>query len=190
MDLRMLRHRTCCVCFLVAIHITYSLARRNASLFSTDSSRRHRSTLLDSPFAMVNPLRDQPNLSVGRHLEHDVIHGSRRAFTVTKLEYLKKDWCKTERLRQVVREEGCLRTTILNRFCYGQCNSFYIPRSGKMDSETAAFTSCGFCRPKRTSTITVTLRCPNSVPKFRRKRIPIIKQCKCMAQSIESELLV
>ena len=135
---------------------------------------------------VANPLRDQPNLSSGRISATDqIIYGSRKAFTVTKVEYLKKEWCKTEPLKQVIREEGCLQRTVVNRFCYGQCNSFFIPKSNKKDLESAAFKSCSFCKPKRYSWITVTLRCPRRKPRFKRKRIQMIKQCKCMAQKLD-----
>ena len=115
----------------------------------------------------------------------DVIKGSRRAFNVTKLEYLKKEWCKTERFRQVVREEGCLRRVIINRFCYGQCNSFFIPKSNKRDPNSAAFRSCAFCKPRRTFSVTVTLVCPSRRQRLRRKKVDVVKQCKCMAQRLE-----
>ncbi len=134
----------------------------------------------------ANPLRDQPNLSSTRaSLSNQMIYGSRKAFTVTKVEYLKKEWCKTEPLKQVIREEGCLQRTVVNRFCYGQCNSFFIPKSNKKDLESAAFKSCSFCKPKRYSWITVTLRCPRRKPRFKRKRVQIIKRCKCMAQKLD-----
>jgi len=48
---------------------------------------------------------------------------------------LQKEWCKTEQLKQVVREKGCRKRKIINRFCYGQCNSFFIPKSGHRDMQ-------------------------------------------------------
>ena len=132
-----------------------------------------------------------------------LLKSSKNALYVTRKEYLKKDWCKTEPLIQRIREEGCLSRTIVNRFCYGQCNSFYIPKSPKRrrhpnkqhyrpDSENfededltgPAFRSCAFCKPKKFTWITVTLRCPSLVPQIRRKRIQRIKQCKCIAEPL------
>ncbi|XP_035775039.1 uncharacterized protein LOC118457507 [Anopheles albimanus] len=163
-----------------------------------------------------------------------LLKSSKNALLVTRKEYLKKDWCKTEPLVQRIREEGCLSRTIVNRFCYGQCNSFYIPKSPKRHprrpggggghgakqhngggggggggySATAsaagpvgrnrdvdldfededltgpAFRSCAFCKPKKFTWITVTLRCPSLVPQLRRKRIQRIKQCKCIAEPL------
>ncbi len=161
-------------------------SRRHRERASQTLQSQSRLPLRAGPFFISsNPLRDQPNLSKKRKNKGGkVIHGSRKAFSITNMEYLKKEWCKTERLKQVIREEGCSKRTIMNRFCYGQCNSFFIPKSNKEDREAAAFLSCGFCKPKKVSWITVTLRCPNRRPRLKRKRIQMIKQCKCMAQSI------
>lgn len=68
------------------------------------------------------------------------------ALIVTKRRYLRKDWCQSQPLMQRVGQDHCLSTTILNRFCYGQCNSFYIPKNqmkGGGDTAAAAFKSCG-----------------------------------------------
>ncbi|XP_058819049.1 uncharacterized protein LOC131681952 [Topomyia yanbarensis] len=152
-----------------------------------------------------------------------LLKSSKNALVVTRKEYLKKDWCKTEPLVQRIREEGCLSRTIINRFCYGQCNSFYIPKSPRRrrhggggsnaagrnghhgghhgggggggrrevdldfedeDLTGPAFRSCAFCKPKKFTWITVTLRCPSLVPQLRRKRIQRIKQCKCIAEPL------
>lgn len=114
------------------------------------------------------------------------IRGSRKAFVVTKKSYLKKEWCKTQVFKQVVREPGCISRTIMNRFCYGQCNSFYIPKSDKRDIKEAAFLSCGFCKPRKYSNIHVTLLCPGKGPfRLKRKRVLMIKKCRCMAQKVD-----
>ena len=113
------------------------------------------------------------------------IRGSRKAVVVTKKTYLKKEWCKTQPLKQVIRMRGCLRTKILNNFCYGQCNSFFIPKKARRDKNAEAFLSCGFCRPRRFRWILVTLRCPSSKGlRFKRKRVQYIKKCRCMAQDV------
>jgi len=86
-------------------------------------------------------------------------------------------------------QDGCLRTRILNRFCYGQCNSFYIPKSQpeltNHDDEYAAssaqFRSCALCAPMTTDWTTVVLRCPKLLPPFRRRRVRVVRHCKCLA---------
>jgi hypothetical protein len=113
------------------------------------------------------------------------VKGSKNAVVVTQMTYLKKDWCKTQPLKQVVRMKGCLRTKIMNNFCYGQCNSFYIPKKARKDKDTEAFLSCGFCRPRRVRWILVTLRCPGpNGMRFKRKRVQYVKKCRCMAQDV------
>ncbi|KAK9747071.1 DAN domain [Popillia japonica] len=126
----------------------------------------------------------------------NILKSSKNALLVTKKEYLQKDWCKTEPLVQKVKEEGCITRTVINRFCYGQCNSFYIPKNPKKkhrkhveeneedDENGPAFKSCAFCRPKKFTWISVTLNCPNLTPPYRRKRIQRIKQCKCVAANV------
>ncbi|XP_069687177.1 uncharacterized protein [Periplaneta americana] len=124
-----------------------------------------------------------------------LLKSSKNALLVTKKEYLKRDWCKTEPLVQRIREDGCQTRTVINRFCYGQCNSFYIPKNPRRrrarrrdsdeeenESSAPAFKSCAFCKPKKASWITVTLNCPSLSPQIRKKRILRIKQCKCITE--------
>lgn len=108
---------------------------------------------------------------------------STRAFTVTKAEYLRAEWCKTEPLKQIIREKGCLKRKIMNQFCYGQCNSFFIPQSEGAE-QNEAFVSCAFCKPRKFSWITITLRCPGKRPRFQRKRIQRVQKCRCMPQEL------
>nr|QKV26405.1 gremlin [Lottia goshimai] len=131
------------------------------------------------PFGFVKPTRKPQKHSVS------TIRGSRKAVVVTKKTYLRKEWCKTQPLKQVIREQGCLRTTVINSFCYGQCNSFFIPKSDKNDENPAAFMSCGFCKPRKYRMIIVTLRCPGKKGmRFKRKRVMRIKKCRCMSVDV------
>ncbi|XP_022913508.1 gremlin-2-like [Onthophagus taurus] len=121
----------------------------------------------------------------------NILKSSKNALYITKKEYLQKDWCKTEPLVQKVKEEGCITRTVINRFCYGQCNSFYIPKNPKKknrkrteeneeeDENGPAFKSCSFCKPKKFTWVSVTLKCPGLSPPYKRKRIQRIKQCRC-----------
>lgn len=119
-----------------------------------------------------------------------LLKSSKVALLVTKRDYLKKDWCKTEPLIQRIKEEGCVSRTIVNNFCYGQCNSFYIPKNPRRrrtyahgELETSqAFKSCSFCKPKKSTTLIITLKCPSLTPPLRRKRVLRVKQCKCLTE--------
>ncbi|XP_029903150.1 gremlin-1a [Myripristis murdjan] len=107
----------------------------------------------------------------------EVLESSQEALHVTERRFLKLDWCKTQPLKQTIHEEGCLSRTIINRFCYGQCNSFYIPRH--IYREDSAFQSCSTCKPKTFTTVTYTLICPGQTPSTRKKRVQRVKQCRC-----------
>lgn len=175
-----------------------------------------------SPPLVRNDLDDLPELEdpnlddelfaarqeIAAYKGHKLLKSSKNALLVTRKEYLKKDWCKTEPLVQRVRMEGCQPRTVINRFCYGQCNSFYIPRnprrgrrgrkivddySGSEDEDVdsgTAFKSCAFCKPKKFTWITVTLRCPQLTPPMRKKRVQRIKQCRCIAEQVNWEMLL
>ncbi|KAF4101820.1 hypothetical protein G5714_016620 [Onychostoma macrolepis] len=113
----------------------------------------------------------------------EVLESSQEALHVTERRYLKRDWCKTQPLKQTIHEEGCISRTIINRFCYGQCNSFYIPRHVRR--EEGAFQSCSFCKPKRFTTMTFTLNCPDQQPPTRKKRVQRVKQCRCISIELD-----
>ncbi|XP_077566784.1 gremlin-1a [Stigmatopora nigra] len=107
----------------------------------------------------------------------EVLESSQEALHVTERRYLRLDWCKTQPLKQTIHEEGCLSRTIINHFCYGQCNSFHIPRHIYQDGNV--FQSCSACKPKTFSTVIYTLFCPRQTPRTRKKRVQRVKQCRC-----------
>uniref|UniRef100_A0A8C3VKH0 Gremlin 2, DAN family BMP antagonist n=1 Tax=Catagonus wagneri TaxID=51154 RepID=A0A8C3VKH0_9CETA len=114
----------------------------------------------------------------------EVLASSQEALVVTERRYLRSDWCKTQPLRQTVHEEGCHSRTVLNRFCYGQCNSFFIPRPG--GGSLGSFQSCAFCRPQRAAALLVELQCPGRDPPFHLRKIQKVKQCRCMSVTLGS----
>ncbi|XP_061896557.1 gremlin-1-like [Entelurus aequoreus] len=161
-------------------------------LSSPGHSKRNRG----SQGAIPHPDKNKPNESepqqagpAPRHRHgasspaDEVLESSQEALHVTERQYLKRDWCKTQPLKQTIHEEGCVSRTILNRFCYGQCNSFYIPRH--MRREEGAFQSCSFCKPKRFTSMTFTLNCPDLQPPTKKKRIQRVKQCRCVSIELD-----
>ncbi|XP_078462513.1 gremlin-1-like [Lampetra planeri] len=114
-----------------------------------------------------------------RDAERQVLASSHEALFVTERRYLRRDWCKSQPLRQTVRERGCVPRTVINRFCYGQCNSFYIPRRATADDDS--FRACAACRPQRFSSLTVELSCPGLEPPLRRVRLSRVKHCRCVS---------
>ncbi|XP_044127944.1 gremlin-1 [Bufo gargarizans] len=142
--------------------------------------------------AIPPPDKGQPNDSEHRErgkgkghalVAEEVLESSQEALHITERKYLKRDWCKTQPLKQTIHEEGCNKRTILNRFCYGQCNSFYIPRH--IRREEGSFQSCSFCKPKKFTTMMVTLNCPELQPPKKKKRITRVKQCRCISIDLD-----
>uniref|UniRef100_UPI00358F4E46 gremlin-2-like n=1 Tax=Myxine glutinosa TaxID=7769 RepID=UPI00358F4E46 len=115
-----------------------------------------------------------------------MLGSSHKALVVTERKYLRQDWCKSRPLQQNVSADGCESRTFVNRFCYGQCNSFYIPRRG-VSGEEAPFRSCAFCRPQRTTLDTVELLCPDAHPHIRYERVTRVKTCRCAAVPLADE---
>lgn len=125
-----------------------------------------------------------------------VLKSSKSALYIAKKELLKQDWCKTEPFEQKIREDGCYSKRITNNFCYGQCNSFYIPKmtkrrrrahGGKRNKhQIDSFRSCAYCKPKEYTFTTVILKCPSLTPSYRRKRVQIVKECRCIAQNMNN----
>ncbi|KAK2705675.1 gremlin-1-like [Artemia franciscana] len=114
----------------------------------------------------------------------DLLKSSKDALFVTKKDYLKSDWCKTQPVVQRIKEEGCRSQPFVNNFCYGQCNSFYIPRNVRSKSQIGddAFKSCAFCKPRHADWKVVTLKCPGMNPPFRKKKVLYVQQCKCITE--------
>lgn len=126
-----------------------------------------------------------------QQVRRNIIRGSNSTVTITKMNYLKKEMCKSAPLQQAVRERGCVRRLIVNRFCYGQCNSFFIPKTVSRDDrdgaslEETAFKSCSFCRPKTVRWVRVLLQCPRvTASSTKRKRVQIVMQCSCTALAL------
>ncbi|KAL0164675.1 hypothetical protein M9458_040428 [Cirrhinus mrigala] len=129
--------------------------------------------------AIPHPNKYSPNQPVpgGRDRLHQ------EALHVTERRYLKLDWCKTQPLKLMIYEDGCQPRAIINRFCYGQCNSFYIPRH--VYQEDSAFQSCSVCKPKSFTTVTYTLNCPGQIPSTKKKRVRRVKQCRCTSVDLD-----
>ena len=83
---------------------------------------------------------------------------------------LKTDWCNAHPFKETVRHHGCTTVEVTNNMCYGQCNSFYIPKR---------FFSCSYCAPSRMESMNVRLECPGQNPAFVIKKVIIVLECSC-----------
>lgn len=116
-------------------------------------------------------------------LDKEGLEGTSEELFVMNRSQLKRGWCKTKQVKQVIREEGCLPVEVVNNFCYGQCNSLYIPH---YKSKDPAFESCAACVPWRKHRRSVILQCPNSPKKQRKVRYTFIKRCRCVTVKLRS----
>ncbi|XP_078575844.1 uncharacterized protein LOC144861718 [Branchiostoma floridae x Branchiostoma japonicum] len=85
---------------------------------------------------------------------------------------LRKDWCKAVAFDQEVTSPGCETKLVRNKFCYGQCSSFHIPRQ-----HPGPFDSCASCTPTRMRNEKVVLNCQGNETKVR--KVSIVEECAC-----------
>lgn len=139
-----------------------------------------------------------------KYRHNKMLKPNKNEMFVTTKDTLRKDACGVQKIPYRVKEKGCLARSILINFCYGQCNSFFIPiaykrqknRNGYLENTveyfsepetiiySESFRSCGFCKPDKYTWVTVTLRCPSNPPVIRRKRIQKIQECRCQAANV------
>lgn len=91
---------------------------------------------------------------------------------IMKADEWKLEWCKAKSFNQTIRHPGCLPRIIQNNYCYGQCNSIYIPGERRLEG-------CNSCMPKSYEMAAITLLCPFSKQKRHHKQIQLIYSCYC-----------
>ncbi|KFM58645.1 Gremlin-2, partial [Stegodyphus mimosarum] len=105
-------------------------------------------------------------------------------YVISSASEVKKDWCRTIPLRQKVSETHCRSKNIMNNFCYGQCNSFFIPQAGRTGNNKVAFQSSAFCKPHRRKWANITLSCPGRDPPKVYKTVLIVESCRCSEEKL------
>ncbi|KAI8509339.1 Gremlin 2, DAN BMP antagonist [Branchiostoma belcheri] len=90
---------------------------------------------------------------------------------------LRKDWCKAVAFDQEVSAPGCETKLVRNKFCYGQCSSFHIPRQ-----HPGPFDSCASCTPTRTRSEKVVLNCQGNETRVR--KVSIVEECACRPDTV------
>lgn len=89
---------------------------------------------------------------------------------------LNNSWCRSALFKERITEPGCESKLVYNRFCYGQCTSFYVPRY-----PLASFRTCNACVPVLTEKRLIQLKCPGRKNKVHLKEILLVKSCRCRA---------
>lgn len=130
--------------------------------------------------------------------DKNVLKTIARAKFITESRLLKSDWCKSQPVRQTIRTKNGCKGSVINHFCYGQCNSFYIPKDLTVDSKDTSdagagvdyFKSCSYCKPKSESWVSVRLKCKSHPGRKRAKhitkKIKRVDGCTCVSVNLDS----
>ncbi|KAL3083125.1 hypothetical protein niasHS_010927 [Heterodera schachtii] len=94
--------------------------------------------------------------------------------------------CRGDLFKHKVRLPGCRPKTIVNRFCHGNCASFYIPRM-RSKKLKATFQSCAACVPTETDLVQIQLDCPSRGEGQLNRTIVRVKKCACRNIALEGE---
>ena len=101
-----------------------------------------------------------------------------------QIKSVNKESCKAKMFNQTIMLPGCEPKVIKNRFCYGRCNSFYVPLDETQNQ--FRFKTCSACKPIKSAIIEVRLKCLSSElkPTKRKVRVEKIESCRCVAESV------
>jgi hypothetical protein len=117
--------------------------------------------------------------TVGHHRHKGDLPGRGKAMQIAHSSmFTKQQHCDGELFKQRVRVSGCLSKVVVNRFCHGQCASFYIPKL-KAKKLKAAFQSCSACVPSDSDRVQVRLHCPTRTPPHTIRTVVKVKKCAC-----------
>lgn len=87
-------------------------------------------------------------------------------------------WCRSAYFKERITQPGCEPKLVYNRFCYGQCTSFYVPRY-----PLASFRSCTACVPVVKEMKVIRLKCPQRKVQVQLKKIMLVKSCRCRSDT-------
>lgn len=85
-----------------------------------------------------------------------------------------QSWCRSAMFKERISEPGCESKLVYNRFCYGQCMSFYVPRYPLTN-----FSSCTACVPVLKEKRLIRLKCPQRKTPILFKEVLFVKSCRC-----------
>ena len=86
-----------------------------------------------------------------------------------------KSTCKMKEFNMKIEDEHCTTRFIKNKFCYGYCNSLFIPQYAQQSIKL-----CKACLPGKNFVRTLILNCMRDGKQFvRDRKVRVIKSCKC-----------
>lgn len=125
-----------------------------------------------------------PCASTGTGLEYLTSSGP-DTYLMSKSEWVKDNKtqsCHNGPYKEAILRPGCKPRFIKNRFCYGQCNSYYVPQI------ISNFRICNACVPVQWHFKEIRLKCLiNNEWLHQRHNITIVKKCKCQEVSCDKK---
>ncbi|KAM8972498.1 DAN domain family member 5-like [Pelodytes ibericus] len=92
-------------------------------------------------------------------------------------EALIRERCEALPFVQNLHRKHCLPMTIPNKFCFGQCNSFYVPGKAAGHRQTQPCTRCVAMKSRR---ISVALQCRYG--RIFWEEVELVQECHCVTQ--------
>lgn len=95
------------------------------------------------------------------------------------------EWCYTKKMTMKVTLEGCRHKVIQNNYCYGQCNSFYLPSATQLNAFGAGRPTirCYACSPSKKTKVKISLSCPRRRnllhTRIKYRQVVIVNKCSC-----------
>jgi len=81
--------------------------------------------------------------------ESKPLRGSNRVANAVIRTVAPQNWCRTEVFEQVIRARGCRPLRVQNRFCFGQCMSYFIPQESNPFQHPTEPAEIGYRRTNR-----------------------------------------
>ncbi|OQR72014.1 gremlin-2-like, partial [Tropilaelaps mercedesae] len=97
------------------------------------------------------------------------------------MDKIRENFCKTQPFAQTIQLPGCHPKSVINNFCYGQCNSFFIP-----NHSMGPFRTCGNCEATKTHTMKIQLACPGHVDGVQTVHVEKVLNCACISRPADT----
>ncbi len=100
-----------------------------------------------------------------------------------KIKKIEQEKCRAKLFNQTVSWPGCESRVVRNRFCYGRCNSFYIPLNPtEATTHHSQFKTCSACRPVERRLLSLHLKCASEPNGKRKVSVEKVLSCRCEQQ--------
>ena len=151
---------------------------RNHTMFSFATKSIISSTIF---LCFIHTVSTKPRLGLSslfaEHIKQKIIIELERnpdaGTRIMSTKDMLKEICLAKPFNQTITHDNCTPKTIENNFCYGQCNSLYIPEVTDLPMAT-----CFTCQPSQTVQERVPLQCIDN-NRFQQRFITVEKILSC-----------